>query len=78
MREFKFLQKNKSYGTDINIVYPEDIINPLSRIAYRDGYIWALMGNHMIGSPYLSSPEFLHIWNRGWINQQMENQYERI
>ena len=76
MKEFKFFQKNTIL--DVDIIYPEDLVFPHERIAYRDGYMWAQMGNHMIGSPYVHSFDLLYIWNRGWINQQMENQYERV
>jgi len=77
IKQFKFLNNNKSSGPNITIVYPDDVICPLMKEVYKDGYLSAMVGNDICTNRYLNTP-YAYIWNRGWINQQMENQYERV
>ena len=78
MRTFKFLINNPPLTPAQwnNIIVPDDIMGPTSRVVYKYGYQAAMNNEPLTSNPELRT-EYCYTWNRGWlayhINQPINN-----
>ena len=73
MRTFKFLINNPPLTPAQwnNIIVPDDIMGPTSRVVYKYGYQAAMRREPMSTNPNLHT-EYCYVWNRGWIDHQLQ------
>ena len=47
------------------------------REVYKSGYLCAMVGNQIIDNRYANT-QYAYMWNRGWIDYQMQTVNERV
>ena len=73
MKAFKFLsniQKNQPILW-MDIVVPDDIIGPTSRVVYKQAFEAAMNGLPITANPNLRD-EYCYTWNRGWLGYHID------